>query len=127
MKRFLMLVAVGVVAAAMYVAASPASQQGSGPTAKQFRALQKKVGKMSRILKTVKVQAEYANDYVKNCLTGTRGGTMPVSEFGDALNHTNGYQYFNGTSATYTTALDIDTSDTPGAYLQKVARGCATR
>jgi hypothetical protein len=38
MKRFLLLVGVAVVAAAMYVAASPASQQSSGPTAKQFKA-----------------------------------------------------------------------------------------
>ena len=39
MKRFLMLVGVAVVAAAMYVAASPASQQSRGPTLKQFNAL----------------------------------------------------------------------------------------
>ena len=40
MKRFLMLVGVAVVAAAMYVAASPASQQSKGATVKQFNALQ---------------------------------------------------------------------------------------
>ena len=39
MKRFLMLVGVAVVGAAMYVAASPASQQANGPTARQFNAL----------------------------------------------------------------------------------------
>ena len=43
MKRFLMFVGVAVVAAAMYVAASPASQQASGPTAKQFKALKAQV------------------------------------------------------------------------------------
>ena len=43
MNRFLMLVGVAVVAAAMYVAASPASQQSKGPTEKQFLALKKTV------------------------------------------------------------------------------------
>jgi hypothetical protein len=127
MKRFLMLVAVAVVASAMYVAASPASQQSSGSTTKQVRALQKRVAKMSKILKTVKVQAQYARDYVHDCLRTASSGAMPVSEFGDAANHTHGYQYFDGTSTHWTTALDIDTSDSPGAYLQKVDRACANR
>lgn len=51
MKRFLMLVGVAVVAAAMYVAASPASQQSSGPTAKQFKALKAQVASLSKTLK----------------------------------------------------------------------------
>lgn len=127
MKRFLMLLAIGVVASAMYVAASPASQQSRGPTARQFRALKKQVAKLSKTLKTVKSQAQYARDYVHDCLRSTNAGAMPVSEFGDALNHTHGYQYFDGTKTSYTTALDIDTSSTPGAYLQKVYRGCANR
>lgn len=128
MKRFLMLVAVAVVAGAMYVAASPASQQSRGPTARQFSALQHRVAKMSKILKTVKGQAQYARDYVHDCLRNTaQAGAMPVSEFGDAVNHARGYQYFDGTTTHWTTALDIDSSDTPGAYLQKVARSCANR
>jgi hypothetical protein len=45
MKRFLMLVGVAVVAAAMYVAASPASQQAKAPTEKQFLALKKQVAR----------------------------------------------------------------------------------
>jgi outer membrane murein-binding lipoprotein Lpp len=52
MKRFLMLVGVAVVAAAMYVAASPASQQSSGPTAKQFKALKAQVAALSKKVKT---------------------------------------------------------------------------
>jgi hypothetical protein len=43
MKRLLMLVSVAVVAGTMYVAASSASQQATGPTAKQFNALKKQV------------------------------------------------------------------------------------
>jgi outer membrane murein-binding lipoprotein Lpp len=52
MKRFLMLVGVAVVAAAMYVAASPASQQAKAPTAKQFKALKAQVAKLAKSLKT---------------------------------------------------------------------------
>ena len=54
MKRFLMLVGVAVVAAAMYVAASPASQQSKGPTEKQFLALKKTVTAQGKTLKMLK-------------------------------------------------------------------------
>jgi outer membrane murein-binding lipoprotein Lpp len=127
MKRFLMLVAVAVVASAMYVAASPASQQSSGSTTRQVRALQARVAKMSKVLRTVRRQAQYARDYVHDCLRTASSGAMPVSEFGDAVNHTHGYQYFDGATTRWTTALDIDTGDTPGAFLQKVDRACANR
>ena len=129
MKRLLMLVAVAVVASVMYVAASPASQQSRGPTAKQYRALKKQVAKMSKVLKTVKRQAQYARDYVHDCLRSTGAGAVAVSEFGDAVTHTFGYQYFDGTSTHYTTALDLDTnpSSTTAMNLQKVAAACANR
>src|SRR5690348_5206194 len=52
MKRFLMLVGVAVVAAAMYVAASPASQQAKAPTVKQFKALKAQVATLAKKLKT---------------------------------------------------------------------------
>ena len=128
MKRFLMLVAVAVIASAMYVAASPAGQQ-SRPTAKQYRAMKRQVAKMSRILKTVKRQAQYARDYVHDCLRSTEAGAVAVSEFGDAVTHKYGYSYFDGTSTHYTTALDIDPnpSSTTTLYLQKVSLGCANR
>ena len=51
MNRFLMLVGVAVVAAAMYVAASPASQQSKGPSEKQFLALKKTVTAQGKKLK----------------------------------------------------------------------------
>ena len=51
MNRFLILVGVAVVAAAMYVAASPASQQSKGPTAKQFVALKKTVTAQGKTIK----------------------------------------------------------------------------
>jgi hypothetical protein len=129
MNRFLMLVAVAVIASAMYVAASPAGQQSRGPTAKQYRAMKKQVAKMSKILKTVKRQAQYARDYVHDCLRSTEAGAVAVGEFGDAVTHTYGYQYFDGTNTHYTTALDIDTnpSSTTAFNLQKVSMGCANR
>ena len=43
MKRFLMLVGVAAVAAAMYVAARRRVSSREGPTAKQFNALKKQV------------------------------------------------------------------------------------
>ena len=45
MKRLLMFVGVAVVAAAMYVAASPASQQGSFASQKEVTALKKQVAR----------------------------------------------------------------------------------
>ena len=128
MKRFLMLVAVAVIASAMYVAASPAGQQ-SRPTAKQYRAMKRQVAKMSRILKTVKRQAQYARDYVHDCLRSTEAGAVAVSEFGDPVTHKYGYSYFDGTSTYHTSALDIDTnpSSTTAFNLQKVDSGCANR
>jgi hypothetical protein len=128
MKRFLLVMAVAVVAGAMYDAASPASEQSRGPTARQFTALKKQVTKMSRILKTVKQQAQYARDYVHECLASPEAGAMPVKEFGDAITHTQGYQYYDGTKTYYTTALDLDTSSSTAApFLQKVSPGCVNR
>ena len=63
MKRFLMLVGVAVVAAAMYVAAGTASQQSAGVTAKQFAALKKQVASLSKTLKTVKAEAADADGF----------------------------------------------------------------
>jgi hypothetical protein len=128
MKRFLMLVGVAVVAAAMYVAASPASQQAKGPTAKQFNALKKQVAALKAEEAQVKKTANNAAGFIATCFVSTNAGVLPVNEFGDAQNGTFGYQYKDGTGAmTYTTALDIDTT-TPfqGAYLQGVDPTCVT-
>jgi hypothetical protein len=51
---------------------------------------------------------------------------LPVSEFGDPQG-TFGYSYTdNGTDFFDTTALDIDTSSTPGGFLQLVDPSCVT-
>ena len=87
MKRFLMLVGVAVVAAAMYVAASPASQQSKGPSAKQFKALQKQVATLSKSLKTVKAEAADADGFVQACMVSANSGVLPINEFGDPNRH----------------------------------------
>jgi hypothetical protein len=126
MTRFLMLVGVAVVAAAMYVAASPASQRSSGPTEKQFVALQKKVTALSKSLKTVKSEANAAVGFIATCLVSTSAGVLPVNQFGDgSAGSTVGYHFFDGTNESFTSALDYDGS-TPftGAYLQGVDPTC---
>jgi hypothetical protein len=127
MKRFLMLVGVAVVAAAMYVAASPASQRSTGPTQKQFLALQKKVTALSKSLKTTKSEADAAVGFIASCLVSTKAGALGVSQFGDP-NGTFGYRYDSDgtgpTADTFTSAIDADGSATPAAYLQAVDPTC---
>src|SRR5438477_6115715 len=129
MKRFLMLVAVAAVAGAMYVAASPASQQAKGPTLKQFNALKKQVATLSKQVKTVvKPEADAAVAIIGACYLKDNGnGTasflvMPVSQRG---NSSAGYLYGATSPGTPTTALDEVTSS-PQAYLQEVDPQCAT-
>jgi hypothetical protein len=134
MKRFLMLVGVAVVAAAMYVAASPASQQSRGPTAKQFKALKKQVTTLSKTVKAlkadeakVKIAATNAAGFIADCLVSTNAGALPINDFGSAT----GTGYLIGTvtggASSVRTALDVDSS-TPfnGAYVQAVDPACIT-
>jgi hypothetical protein len=128
MKRFLMLVAVAAVAGAMYVAASPASQQSRGPTLKQFNALKKQVATLSKTLKTVvKPEADISASYILTCLSSVSGGSitinaMPVSQRGTT---TSGYLFGTASSggSTPTTALDINTT-APTDVLQEFDPSC---
>jgi hypothetical protein len=129
MKRFLMLVAVAAVAGAMYVAASPASQQSKGPTLKQFNALKKQVASLSKQLKTVvKPEADAAVEIIGACYLKDNGnGTasflvMPVSQRG---NSSAGYLFGSTGTNAPTTALD-EVASSPQAYLQEVDPQCAT-
>ena len=131
MKRFLILVGVAVVAAAMYVAASPASQQSSGPTLRQFNALKKQVATLSKKLKAVKSEADASVTIIGACYLKDNGnGTvgfldMPVSQFG---NSTQGFLFGTAGTATGSTArsaLDVNAAS-PQAYLQEVDPQCAT-
>jgi hypothetical protein len=127
MKRFLMLVGVAVVAAAMYVAASPASQQSTGPSAKQFSALKKQVASLSTSLKSVKAEAAAAAGFITTCFTSTNAGVVPVSRLGNTTG-TSTTGYFFGTLPTASSvvaAIDVTpTGGTPGAYLQAVDPSC---
>jgi uncharacterized protein YdbL (DUF1318 family) len=129
MKRFLMLVGVAAVAAAMYVAASPASQQSRGPTLKQFNTLKKQVATLNKKLKTVTSEADAAVGIIGACYLhqnsdGTVGfNFMPVSQVG---NSTQGYLFGATAVATSTrSALDINAAS-PQAYLQEMDSQCAT-
>jgi hypothetical protein len=97
MKRFLMLVGVAVVAAAMYVAAATGSQQASGPTAKQFKALKAQVASLSKSEKALK-------KVVGDCVELA----VPINQFGDSVNQTEGYDYSqpSGAGNFLTTAID---------------------
>src|SRR6476469_3512987 len=126
MKRFLMLVGVAAVAAAMYVAASPASQQSTGPTLKQFNALKKQVATMNKTLKSVRLEANAALGVIVDCYltvgaTTANANALGVSQFGNA---SSGFLF--GTSAAPAlprTALDVSTSS-PTYYLQEVTPAC---
>lgn len=106
MKRFLMLVGVAVVAAAMYVAASPASQQAKGPTAKQFKALKNQVTALGHTVKGLKAAVAAELTVLEAC----DQHAVPIGQFGDAQNQTEGYHYLLPSAPggeIITTALDV--------------------
>jgi hypothetical protein len=130
MRRFSMLIAVAVVAGAMYVAASPASRQASAPTARQFKALQKQVKTLSRSLKALKTDeaqvrkaAAAAVLYIGECFFVPNTSTitnLPVSQFGSS---SEGFLFGNSSGSAPRTALDVNTA-TPATHLQEVNAAC---
>lgn len=120
MKRFLMLVGVAVVAAAMYVAASPASQQAKGPTAKQFKALKNQVTALGHTVKGLKTVVAAEAKLLGDCVQLA----IPVDQFGNPQptdsSTPEGYEYGKGTIATpapefFTTGLDVSSLTDSGA------------
>ena len=113
MKRFLMLVGVAVVAAAMYVAAAPGSRQSASVTAKQFKALKAQVASLSKTLKQVKTLATAEAVLLTDC----DQVAVPIDQFGDGQNQTEGYNYSQpaGVGNFLTTALDVSDSTDQGA------------
>jgi len=126
MQRFLIFVGVAVVAAAMYVAASPASQQAAAPSAKQFKTLQKQVAALKKDETAVKKLTIALADIVGSCYLDSKGNivTLPVSQFGST---TTGFYFGNAgttpTTMTTRTALDINAAS-PTADLQEVSPSC---
>jgi len=134
MKRLLMLVGVAAVAGAMYVAAAPGSSQSAAPpTARQFATLKRQVASLSKSLKAlkkdeaqVKKVAGVALGFIGACFFDSNGQLedLPVSQFGT----TSAGFLFGADSATATprTALDIDASGSPLAFLQEITPACLT-
>jgi len=126
MKRFLLLVGVAAVAAAMYVAASPASQQSRFATEKQFLALQKKVATLNKNLKNTTGVANAALGIIADCYFTVGASTakangLGVSQFG---NGSSGFLFgTNSTTALPRSALDVAPSS-PTYYLQEVTPAC---
>ena len=122
MKRFLMLVEVAAVAGAMYVAASPASQQSSGPTAKPFKALKAQVATLSKNLKSTKLEADVALGIIADCYLTVGTSTantngLGVSQFG---NSTTGYLFITGGS------VNDKGPEKPGAQYVEMANATHT-
>ena len=135
MKRLLMLVGVAAVAGAMYVAAAPGSRQSTAPTAKQFAALKKQIGSLNKKLtaltkdeKVVKSAAGAAVAYIAACFLDSNGNiqNLQVNDFGTTAT---GFLFGapgGGASATPRSALDVDASGSPLAYLQTITPACIT-
>ena len=125
MKRFLMFVGVAVVAAAMYVAASPASQQSKGPSEKQFLALKKTVATLNKNLKSTRLEADAALGIIADCyltIGSTTANTngLGVSQFGS---NATGFLFGDSGTNAPRSALDVATSG-PQHYLQEVTPDC---
>jgi hypothetical protein len=128
MKRLLMLVGVAVVAAAMYVAAAPGSQQAKGPSAKQFSSLKKQVASLSKTVSAVKKVAAAEAKLLTDCMSIA----VPVDQFGNPTGSPGeGYQYILPSSSTtvpvLTTALDVsDSTDTGAVWFVGGQAACGT-
>lgn len=127
MNRFLILVGVAVVAAAMYVAASPASQQSKGPTAKQFLALKKTVTAQGKKIKQLDELAAIEVSVIEDCIQIA----VPIDQFGDgSAAQTEGYNYSQpaGLGNFFTTALDVTdpTQDTGALFVTGGDGTCGT-
>ncbi len=125
MQRFLIFVGVAVVAAAMYVAASPASQQAKAPSAKQFSALKKQVAALKKDETAVKKLSIALAQIVGGCYLDSNGNlvVLPVSQFGTA---SSGFVFGapnTTTGQTARSALDVNASS-PTEDLQEVNPSC---
>jgi hypothetical protein len=113
MTRFLMFVGVAVVAAAMYVAASSASQQSKGVSVAKFNALSKKV---TALTKEVKSDGNYVNNLAYAYLHCSLHYTIGVTQRGDSSGLGGfGYQFIpqGSSTAESVSALDLDNTSSP--------------
>jgi hypothetical protein len=129
MNRLLMLVGVAVVAAAMYVAASPASQQSKGVTAKQFNALKKTVTAQGKKIKALNEFASLEVTVIEDCIQDA----VPIDQFGNpAGTPAEGYHYQfpvnNAPTEIITTGIDVTdpTQDTGALFITGGDATCGT-
>jgi len=83
MTRFSMLLAVAAVAGAMYVAAAPGGLRSSAPTAKQFKALTKKVTKLQAQVTSLQKEANSALGVLALCIMHQPVGVDAVGSSSD--------------------------------------------
>ena len=109
MNKFLIALAVAAIAGATYVAAAPGGQT-AGPTAQQFRALETKVAKLQRTVRSE-----------RRLLAACMKFSIPIARFGDYNNEPPGFGYtftdpnVNGGTPFYATALDKTLTSDPNA------------
>jgi hypothetical protein len=108
MNRFLMLLGVAAIAGMMYVAAASGSQRSVGVTTKQFAALERQVGALSKKVKTAQSDVNSVAYVYAHCSLHSQIG---IDRRGGS---TFGYSYSpDGVNSSFATALDLDTSGTP--------------
>jgi|SRR5579862_370464 len=115
MKRFVTVLAAVALGAAIYVATAPGSQT-AGPTAAQFKALQKQVTKLQKDEGQVKQLAIAEAFLLNDCMAAS----VPIGQYGDGSDgSTTGYTYtdptINSGTPFYTTALDVAGNTDPNA------------
>lgn len=110
MKHVVVLIAAGLVAAAIYAVAAPAGEQAVTP--KQFAALSKKVKNLTTELRNVEACA--------------LSQAIPVAQFGNPPgNEGYLYQESDGTTVDITTALDVSQASSAQAWMLVTTSSCA--
>ena len=101
---------------------------GPVPLKKQVASLNTKLKALTKDEKLVKTAAVAAVEYIGACFLDTNGNiqNLQVNDFGTTAT---GFLFGTpggGASATPRSALDVDVSGSPLAYLQKVTPACVT-
>jgi hypothetical protein len=113
MKQFMLLVGVAAVAGAMYVAGASGSQQASGPSLAQFKALKKQVASEGKTLNSVKKLAVAEGALLVAC----DAHAVAIGQFGNPAAG-EGYHYLlpsNNPPEILTTSLDAANPADPNA------------
>jgi len=127
MKRFTTVLAVAVLAGAVYVATAPGGQT-AGPTARQFRSLRQQVARLQKDERRVKTLAIATAELLTVCMAKA----APIDQFGDTQNNpaTFGYSYtdpnVNGGNPYFRTGLDFAPNDSEALWVTGGTSACGT-